>query len=64
VRIIAIKDMSTGNESVGDMWKETKIFNENSKLIDVMLWVGTNTNVVLTVPDDDKDEFVNKLIHL
>lgn len=56
--------MSTGNESVGDMWKETKIFNENSKLIDVMLWVGTNTNVVLTVPDDDKDEFVNKLIHL
>jgi hypothetical protein len=64
VRIIAIKDMSAGNESVGDMWKETKIFNENSKLIDVMLWVGTNTNVVLTVPDDDKDEFVNKLIHL
>ena len=25
MKVIAIKDMSAGNESVGEMWKETKI---------------------------------------
>jgi methanogenic corrinoid protein MtbC1 len=35
---IIIRDMSAGNESVGDMWQETKVFNDNATLDDVMKW--------------------------
>ena len=27
MKVVAIKDMSTGNETVGEMWQETKIFD-------------------------------------
>ena len=52
--VIAIKDMSAGNETVGDMWKETKIFTEDTKLSEVMLWVGHKKNVILSVPDGEE----------
>lgn len=35
-KIVAIKDMSAGNESVGEMWQETKIFDENDPISKVM----------------------------
>ena len=52
--VVAIKDMCTGNESVGEMWKETKVFNLDAPLRDVMEWVNSATkNVVLTIPKQD-----------
>ena len=54
MRVIAIKDMSNGNELVGDMWKETKIFTGQSTLLEVMQWVGAKKSVVLSVPDGDE----------
>ena len=53
MKIVAIKDMSAGNESVGEMWKETKIFDGNQPLSVVMEWVGTKKNVVLSMPDEE-----------
>ena len=54
-KIIAIKDMANGNETIGEMWKETKIFNSTDTLMDVMEWVGTRRkNVILTLPDGHK----------
>lgn len=54
MRVVAIKDMASGNETVGTMWQETKIFNHNARLIDVLRWVGDRTTrVVLTIPDGD-----------
>ena len=52
MKIIAIKDMSAGNDTVGEMWQETKIFTTENKLIDVMRWVGHRKKVVLTIPDN------------
>lgn len=58
MRIIAIKEMSAGNESVGEMWKETRIFSQDDTLLDVMKWVGSRRkNVTLTVPEDDEVDF-------
>ena len=60
MKIVAIKEMSDGNESVGEMWKETKIFDDETKLKDVMKWLGTDRkkkNIILSMPDEDKDEF-------
>ena len=51
--IVAIKDMSAGNETIGETWKETKIFRDDSTLKEVMDWVGTKEkNVVLTVAEE------------
>jgi hypothetical protein len=59
MRIIAIKDMSAGNDSVGEMWQETKIFDSDAPLIDVMKWVGTQKKrVVLTIPENDEIELL------
>lgn len=38
MKIIAIKHCSAGNESIGNMWKETKIFEEHNTLKDVLDW--------------------------
>lgn len=51
MEIVAIKEMSAGNETVGEMWKETKIFNENTTLKEVMEWIDNreNKNVILSI---------------
>jgi len=38
--IVFIKEMSAGNEQVGEMWKETKIFDQNATLKEVFAWVN------------------------
>jgi len=37
-KFVIIRDMSAGNESVGEMWQETKIFDGCATLDDVMEW--------------------------
>lgn len=52
--IVAIKQMSAGNETVGEMWNETKVFDENTPVGEVMSWATENLegpsrkNVILT----------------
>jgi hypothetical protein len=38
MKIIAMIDQSRGNEMVGEMWTETKSFDETSSLLDVYRW--------------------------
>jgi hypothetical protein len=38
MKYVIIRDNSAGNESVGEMWQETKIFDENATLAEVMKW--------------------------
>ena len=35
---VVIRDMSAGNETTGDAWQETKCFQENATLKEVMDW--------------------------
>ena len=35
---VVIRDMSAGNESVGEMWQETKVFDASATLDEVMNW--------------------------
>lgn len=37
-KYVIIRDMSAGNESVGEMWQETKIFDGTATLEEVMEW--------------------------
>ena len=53
---VVIRDMSAGNESVGEMWQETKIFTEKATLKEVMEWACgkgceySSKRVVITKP--------------
>jgi len=58
MKIVAIKDMSIGNDSVGEMWKETKIFEPTDTLEKVILWAGDGKlpikkNCVITSAEED-----------
>ena len=52
-KVVVIKDMSAGNETVGEMWQETKIFNGSDTLNDVIRWGGTKKKITITLPDGE-----------
>jgi len=55
MQIVAIKDMAAGNEEVGRMWQETKVFNGESKVKEIMQWAGDRRiRVTQTVPADEE----------
>lgn len=49
VKIVAMVDRSAGNESVGVMWTETKIFDITEPIENIYAWLterlGMNNNV-------------------
>ena len=46
MKIIAILHRSAGNESIGDMWRETKVFEETTSLKDVFLWATKTSGII------------------
>lgn len=42
--VVAILDRSAGNESVGEMWQETKVFDQKATLFDVLKWAAATTH--------------------
>ena len=38
MQYVVIRDMSAGNDSVGEMWQETRIFDGATTLSEVMAW--------------------------
>lgn len=61
MRIVAIKDMSAGNDTVGEVWQETRIFSSETTLSEVMVWAGSpKKRITITVPENDLTEFLSK----
>ena len=40
MKIVAIVYRSAGNESVGDMWRETKIFEPETPVVEIFKWAS------------------------
>lgn len=57
MKIVAIKDMSAGNDTVGEMWQETKIFDGDAPIKDVLQWAGLKRRVTITLPDGEELDF-------
>jgi len=53
--VIATKEKSAGNESVGTMWNETRSFDINTPLSEVMEW-GANADGKLILTFDESSE--------
>jgi hypothetical protein len=54
IRIIAQFKRSSGNETVGDIWTETKSFNANTKISDIYKWVQEITHAQIGLSTDIK----------
>ncbi len=44
MKIIATIKRSDGNESVGEMWEETAIFDSDAKASEIMQWASSRVN--------------------
>lgn len=51
MKIIATIKKSVGNETVGEMWSETKIFDETQAILEVFEWAKN-----ISAPTIDKRE--------
>jgi len=51
-KYVIIRDHSAGNETVGEMWQETKIFDGSATLDEVMRWGMDN--------EKDRDRYPSK----
>jgi hypothetical protein len=60
MQIVAIKDMSAGNETVGEAWQETKVFSESTPVGEIVAWArsdrppeyGLHKRLTITVAQD------------
>ncbi len=44
LKVIATINRSAGNDTVGDMWQETAIFNESQSITEVLEWATRRNN--------------------
>jgi hypothetical protein len=59
--VVAIKEMACGNEVVGEMWQETKIFKESDSIEQILNWAfdacrHSRKRVTITIPHEDEKE--------
>ena len=52
IRVIATKEKSGGNDTVGDMWIETKTFDPETPVQEIMLW-GADATGKLSLTFDE-----------
>lgn len=59
--VVAIKERSAGNETVGTCWLETKTFAKDSPISEIMEWAeNSNGKVMITIDESSyngKSEF-------
>lgn len=55
--IVAIKEHSAGNDSVGSMWVETKTFPKETKIEDIVNWArGCPGKLIITIDETDAED--------
>jgi hypothetical protein len=58
--IVIIQECSRGNETVGDMWQETLICNENTTLKEILDWrkkiYGSGRTIIAKKTEEAKNE--------
>jgi len=56
--IVAVGEKSGGNESVGDMWLETKVFPKETTMEKIIFWakkVDISGRLIITVAEPSKE---------
>ncbi len=56
-KIVAIKERSAGNESVGDMWLETKSFDKSTPVSEIVEWgKDASGKLIITINESTVEE--------
>lgn len=53
-QVVAIKEMSAGNESVGSMWLETRVFNKTEPISNIIEWAKHTDGKVIIAIEESK----------
>jgi hypothetical protein len=54
-QVVAIAEKSCGNETIGDMWVETKIFDKGQAIFEIIKWakdIDCTGKLIITVPKE------------
>lgn len=56
-RIIALKEITSGNETVGDMWIETKSFPKSTPVHEIIDWArNCSGKLIITIDENEASE--------
>jgi len=55
-RIIATKENSAGNDTVGDMWTQTKSFDKFTSIHRVIEWGDCGGKLTITIDEDGAND--------
>ena len=56
-RIIATKEKSAGNDTVGDMWTETKSFDKSERIEKIIEWAkDCSGKLTITIDESGAEE--------
>lgn len=56
-KVIAVKQMSAGNETVGDMWVETKSFDAETPIKEIVNWArNCRGKLIITIDESSVKE--------
>ena len=59
-RVVATKERSVGNDSVGDMWIETKSFDKHTPIYKIIDWAkDCSGKLIITIDDDSVPDDTN-----
>ena len=54
--IVAIKERSAGNDTVGDMWIDTKTFTKETPISEIVKWASdVSGKLIITINQPDKE---------
>lgn len=58
--VVAVQECAAGNEQVGDMWLETRIFPAETSAADILAWAGglpsSGGRLIITHPAADEPD--------
>lgn len=57
-RVIATKERSAGNEAVGNMWNETRSFDKETPISEILEWANdADGKLIITIDENEAEYF-------
>ena len=59
-KVIAVKEMAWGNDTVGNMWLETKSFNRTTPICEIVEWARDAGGKLIITIDKATEEVIEE----
>ena len=61
MKVVAILDKSAGNETTGEAWQETALFDDTATIADVLNWAVRRHNSIMNADEIGRSRFRGRL---